>query len=567
MDKPDDSQAPPLMPGTQSPAAPNAATPAAPGARLMLLDTTLRDGEQRVGVALTANDKLRIARRLDELGIDYIEIGYPASNPRDRQVFEQLAAEPLLNSQVVAFGSTRHKETDVAEDAGMQALAACPAGVVSIVGKSSVEQVEKVLGTTTDENLRMVADSISYQRSQGKRVFFDAEHYFDAYEEDPGYALQVVRTAIAAGAEMVVLCDTNGGSLPSQIYTVTAVTRHLLAESSPEAGERVGIHCHNDSGVAVANSLEAVRAGCRQVQGTVNGYGERVGNTDLLVVLADLQLKMGYQLASVAQLAQLTEVSRFVAEIMNIAPDAHQPYFGSAAFSHKAGLHTSSVLRHKPSYEHVDPAAVGNFSRILVSELAGRAALASKATELGIDLPADADDLARLLQQVKDRESQGFSYEVAEASLALFLADLTGQGEKCFELESFRVITDKNADGRATSEATIKLSVAGQRVVVTGEGVGPVNALDAALRLAISRFYPEVESFELTDYKVRVLDEHTGTSAVTRVLIDTSDGMRGWGTIGVSENIIEASWEALVDSIAFGLLKAGALPQDKTLNE
>ncbi|MDR2956856.1 MAG: citramalate synthase, partial [Coriobacteriales bacterium] len=511
--------------------------------RLTLLDTTLRDGEQRAGVALTLKDKLGIVRRLDEIGIHYIEAGYPASNDRDRELFEHLAAEPLANSTVVAFGSTRHKNTSVEQDPGLAALAACPASVVSIVGKASVDHVEKVLETTLDENLAMVADTIGFLVKSGKRVFFDAEHYFDGYLDNPQYAIQVLLTAVTAGTELLVLCDTNGGMLPHQVFEICLTTRQVLFDALGE--DRmvdIGIHCHNDSGVAVANSLEAVRAGCVQAQGTINGYGERVGNADILIILADLQLKMGYQLVSDQQLARLTELTHSIAAIMNIAVDAHQPYSGSNAFAHKAGLHSASITRHKPSYEHVDPLVVGNFSRIVISELSGRSALAQKANELGIELPGSSSDLADLLNKVKEREGKGFSYEVAEASLALFLADLTGRAEKCFELESFRVLTEKHEDGRAISEATIKLSVAGERVVTTGEGVGPVNALDAALRMAITRFYPEVKNFELTDYKVRVLDESTGTSAVTRVLIDTSDGSRSWGTVGVSENIIEASW-------------------------
>ncbi|MDR0459263.1 MAG: citramalate synthase [Coriobacteriales bacterium] len=519
--------------------------------RLTLLDTTLRDGEQRAGVALTLEDKLKIAYRLDELGIQYIEVGFPASNDRDRQLIERLALQPLKNSQMVAFGSTRHKHTLASDDPGLVALANCSAETVSIVGKAWTEHVDKVLETTQDENLQMVASSIQYLVAQGKQVFFDAEHYFDGYRNDPEYALAVLHAAEAAGAALIVLCDTNGGCLPFEIYQICQATCAVLSTE-------IGIHCHNDSGVGVANSLEAVRAGCRHVQGTINGYGERVGNADLLITLADLQLKMGYDIVSQEQLARLTELAHSVAAIMNIAADAHQPYSGSNAFAHKAGLHSASVVRHKPSYEHVDPALVGNFARIVISELSGRSALANKASELGVSLPDSSSELADLLQKVKTRENQGYSYEVAEASLALLLADLTGQGQKCFELESFRVITDKYRGGQALSEATIKLSVAGERVVATGEGVGPVNALDAALRLAITRFYPEVSKFELTDYKVRVLDESTGTSAVTRVLIDTSNGSRSWGTIGVSENIIEASWDALVDSLVYGLLKVGA---------
>jgi len=540
---------------------------------LTLLDTTLRDGEQRAGVALTLEDKLRIIKRADEFGIHYIEVGYPASNTRDRQLLERLAADPPQFSQIVAFGSTRHKSTSAETDAGLLALAESPVSLVSIVGKAASEHVDKVLGTTPDENLAMVSDSVGFLVNRGKRVFFDAEHYFDAYRDNPDYAIEVLLTAARAGAELLVLCDTNGGALPHEVFETVQATRAALelARSTTTwtnqtaaftsrlsfPADILGIHTHDDSGVAVANTLEAVRAGCTHVQGTINGYGERVGNADLLVVLADLQLKMGYQLVAPEQLARLTELSHYVASIMNITHDAHHPYSGSNAFAHKAGLHTSSVLRHKPSYEHIDPAAVGNFSHIVISELSGRAALAAKAEEIGVELPNSGDELTNLLEELKDREIAGYSYEVAEASLTLYLADLVGRGVKRFELESFRVITEKREHGAAVSEATIKLTVGDERIVTTGEGNGPVNALDQALRMAITRFYPEVEKYELTDFKVRVLDESVGTAAVTRVLIETSDGCDSWGTVGVSENIIEASWDALVDSIVYGLMKAG----------
>jgi 2-isopropylmalate synthase len=429
--------------------------------------------------------------------------------------------------------------------------------VVSIVGKAALEHVEKVLATTGEENRAMVFESVSFLVERGKQVFFDAEHYFDAFRSDPRYAISVLVAAARAGARLLVLCDTNGGTLPHEITAMVQSTRETLLEEFYPAAEILGIHAHNDSGVAVANTLQAVIAGCGHIQGTVNGYGERVGNADLLVCIADLQLKMGYQLIEPRQLERLTELSHFVASTMNISPDAHHPYSGSNAFAHKAGLHLSSIARYKPSYEHIDPARVGNFSRTVISELSGRSALVSKADELGVDIPDSATELTGLLEQVKARELQGFSYEVAEASLTLFLADLTGSGERRFELESFRVITDKHSDGRALSEATIKLVMGNRRVVTTGEGVGPVNALDRALRMAITEVYPEVENFELTDFKVRVLDESVGTGAVTRVLIETSDGTRSWGTIGVSENIIEASWDALVDSIVYGLLQVG----------
>jgi 2-isopropylmalate synthase len=390
----------------------------------------------------------------------------------------------------------------------------------------------------------------------GKRVFFDAEHYYDGYRDDPSYALAVLLVAWEAGAETLVLCDTNGGSLPHEVYGVTATTIETLRAGDVDAV--VGIHAHDDTGCAVANSLEAVRAGATHVQGTVNGFGERVGNCNLLTVLANLQIKMGYEIVSPEQMALLTSTAHFVSETFNITPDAHLPYVGQSAFAHKGGIHASAALRYRHAYEHVEPAAVGNFSHIVMSELAGRASLIAKANELEIALSDDDNRIRDLLDTIKLRESQGYSYEAANASLALLFRAELGEAATCFELESFRVIAEKREDGRVISEATIKLLVDGERHVATGEGNGPVNALDAALRLAIQRFYPQVAKLELTDYKVRVLDESVGTGAITRVLIETSDGQSSWGTIGVSDNIIEASWDALVDAITYGLISASS---------
>jgi 2-isopropylmalate synthase len=522
-----------------------------------LYDTTLRDGAQREGVNLTVEDKLRIAARLDALGISYIEGGFPASNPTDRALYEQLGSLPLKQATISAFGMTAHKGVRPEEDEGLRALVACSAEVITLVGKAWALQATEILATSAEENLRMIDSSIRYLIQAGKRVFFDAEHYFDGYRDDPSYALAVLLVAADAGAEALVLCDTNGGSLPHEVYEATLTTITTLREGGTDAV--VGIHAHDDSGCAVANSLEAVRAGATQVQGTVNGFGERVGNCNLLTVMADLQLKMGYEVVAPEQLALLASIAHFVSETFNITPDAHLPYVGQSAFAHKGGLHASAALRHRHAYEHIDPAAVGNFSHIVMSELAGKASLIAKADELGIPLPDDKEDVQALLDTVKLRESQGYSYEVADASLSLLLRAELGEGVACFELESFRVIAEKREDGRVMSEATIKLLVDGERHVATGEGNGPVNALDTALRLAIQRFYPQVAELELTDYKVRVLDESVGTGAITRVLIDTSDGQTSWGTVGVSDNIIEASWNALVDAITYGLLKTGRL--------
>jgi 2-isopropylmalate synthase len=534
----------------------------ADGRAITLYDTTLRDGEQREGVSLTVEDKLRIAARLDALGIAYIEGGFPASNPKDRAFYQQAASLApelapelaLTQATISAFGTTARKGVEPEADEGLRALVSCPASVITLVGKAWESQALEVLGTSGEENLRMIDLSTRYLVQAGKRVFFDAEHFFDGYKEDPGYALAALLVAGKAGAEALVLCDTNGGALPHEVYAITSAIVEALRAGAVEAV--VGIHAHDDGGCAVANSLEAVRAGARQVQGTVNGYGERVGNANLLTVMANLKFKMGIDVVGAERMALLTSTARFVAETFNIALDPHLPYVGQSAFAHKGGIHASAALRSRGAYEHIDPARVGNFSHIVVSELAGRASLAAKAQELGIALPSDEGRIQALLDTIKLRESQGYSYEVADASLALLLCAETGAAASCFTLESFRVIAEKREDGRVMSEATIKLLVGDERHVATGEGNGPVNALDAALRLAIRRFYPQVKRFDLTDYKVRVLDESIGTGAVTRVLIETSDGQASWGSVGVSDNIIEASWDALVDSITYGLLMA-----------
>lgn len=522
---------------------------------IALYDTTLRDGEQREGVSLTVEDKLRITARLDALGITYIEGGFPASNATDSRFYEQVQSLKLNQATISAFGMTARKGVDPEKDEGLKALAACSAELVTLVGKAWELQANKVLGISAGENLNIIELSIRYLVGAGKRVFFDAEHYYDGYRENPDFALATLLAAHKAGAETLILCDTNGGALPHEVYEMTKATIEGLAARGIQT--TVGIHAHNDSGCGVANSLEAVRAGATQVQGTINGYGERVGNADLLSVLANLQLKLGYQIVSPEQLALMTATAHFVAETFNISPDPHLPYVGHNAFSHKGGIHAGAALRYQHAYEHIDPAKVGNFSHIVVSELAGKSSLKAKAAELGVELPESDSGVRQLLDTVKLREAQGYSYEVADASLSLLLRTELGEKVSCFTLESFRVIAEKREDGRVMSEATIKLIVDDERYVATGEGNGPVNALDAALRLAIQRFYPQVEQLELTDYKVRVLDATTGTAAVTRVLIETSDGISSWGTIGVSENIIEASWDALVDAITYGLILTG----------
>lgn len=511
-----------------------------------LYDTTLRDGTQREGMSLSAEDKVRVALKLDALGVHYIEGGFPGSNPKDIEFFERAKMLSLENAVISAFGTTCRKDTPAEEDAGLAALLETGCAALCIFGKAWDIHVTETLQTTLEENVRMVRDSVAFLKAAGRTVFFDAEHFFDGYAHNAGYAIEVCKAAAEAGADAVVLCDTNGGTLPHEVLrTVNAVK---LVVDAP-----LGIHAHNDAGCAVANSLLAVDAGCVHVQGTANGYGERAGNADLLAIIPSLVLKMDDDCISRDQLKLLTEVSHFVAETANISPNPHQPYVGASAFAHKGGVHASAAARLPEAYEHIDPAAVGNLARVIVSELAGRASLTMKAAELGIDLTGDPDTLGTMLDSIKDLEHEGYSFEAADASLEVLLRKRLGTHEMFFALESFRCIMEKREDGRVMTEATIKIHVEGHRYIATAEGNGPVNALDKALRIAIGKYYPHLAEFELTDFKVRVLDEKKGTGAITRVLIETSDGDKSWGTVGVSENIIEASWEALVDSVEFGL--------------
>ncbi len=524
--------------------------------KVYIYDTTLRDGEQSEGITLSLEDKLRIVKRLDEFGVDYIEGGYPASNPKDIAFFQQATSMNLENAKIVSFGSTCKKGVAPADDSGLADLLASGAQVVTVVGKSWDAQVERALVTTLEENLRMVGESIAYLKEHGVSVVFDAEHFYDGYKANPAYSLQVIEAAVAAGADSIDLCETNGGALPFEVEEIT----RTVVERFPN--QRFGVHCHNDSGCAVANTLAAVRAGCTQIQGTVNGYGERVGNCDILTAIADLELKMGKTTVGPQRLRQLTSVALFVAETCNMAHSTHHPYTGASAFAHKGGLHASAIARFPQAYEHTDPENVGNSTRVLVSELAGKASLVAKAGSLGFDLSDKGQLTQKILDDIKDRENAGFSYEVADGSLAILLHSHMGTFEPHFALESFRVIVDDKEDTNAwakdaKSEATIKVHVADKRYVATGEGTGPVGALDSALRLALADAYPALEGIELTDFKVRILDENVGTGAVTRVMIVSSDGQDTWGTIGVSENIIEASWNALVDSIEYGLMRLG----------
>ena len=532
--------------------------------RITTYDTTLRDGEQAQGVTLSLEDKLRIARRLDEFGIDIIEGGYPSSNPKDASFFTELRKRPLKHARIAAFGSTCRKGIAAAEDAGLAGLVASGAPIVAIAGKTWDAQVERALQTTLEENLRMIADSVSFLKSQGLEVVFDAEHFFDGYKANSEYAIACIKAAADAGADSIDLCETNGGALPFEVEAITTAAIDALKANREQANLRVGIHCHNDSGCAVANTLAAVRVGATQVQGTVNGYGERVGNANILTIIADLELKMGCTCVGPDNLRQLTSVAAYVAEICNFSVWAHSPYVGSCAFAHKGGLHASAISRFEEAYNHVNPETVGNNAHMLVSELAGKASLAAKAQALGYDLSEQPENLQAILDKVKAREAQGYSYEVADGSLALLIERHLQRHRPHFTLESFRVIVDDREDTGALakdaqSEATIKVHVGDDRFVATGEGVGPVGALSKALKMALESAYPQVRDMHLIDFKVRLLDESTGTDAITRVVITTRDERGTWGTIGVSENIIEASWNALVESLEYGLIRDEAL--------
>jgi 2-isopropylmalate synthase len=519
-------------------------------AAIQLYDATLRDGMGGGGLTLTAEEKLRVVRGLDALGIDLIEAGFPASNPKEQQLFELLSAESLESAEIVAFGMTRRRDTDAGADEGLRVLAECFAPVCTLVGKASLLHVEKVVRVSREENLRMIGDSIAFLVAQGKRALFDAEHFFDGFQLDPGYALDCLRAAADAGAERLVLCDTNGGSLPPQIRTALAVVREALP-STP-----LGIHCHDDSGCAVANSLTAVEAGVTQVQGTANGIGERTGNANLITIIADLQLKLGARVLEPEQLARLTETAHFIDELLNRVPNPAQPYVGKHAFAHKAGMHAAGVRADAQTFEHVDPELVGNGRDLLISELSGKGTVAEKAAEAGLELPRgkEADAFAqRVVERVKELEHEGFQFEAADGSFELLMRKEAGAYEPLFRLESWRVLVEKRTDGKVITEATIKGWVKGARFVRTAEGNGPVHALDAALRDAIGEFHPHLREIELVNFRVRILDETKGTGAVTRVLIDASDGHDVWGTIGVSENVIAASWDALVDSLEYGM--------------
>ncbi len=514
--------------------------------RVSIYDTTLRDGSQGEGVNFSLQDKLLLTRKLDELGVDFIEGGYPLSNPKDFEYFQAVRELPLKHAKVVAFGMTRRKNAPPETDTCLKALLDARTPVVTIVGKTWDFHVTNVLGTTLDENLRMIADSVAFCKSQGREVFYDAEHFFDGYRANPEYALTTLRAAADAGAAVVIPCDTNGGTMPERVAEVIAEARRAVACE-------VGIHCHNDCDLAVANTLAAVRAGATQVQGTMNGIGERCGNVDLVSVIANLALKYGRDVLVAGSLPRLTEASRYVYEIANMGFRSGQPFVGASAFAHKGGMHTHAVAKDPATYEHITPEAVGNERRILVSELSGQSTILSKTTKY--QLGNDKALMARILTDVQNLEHAGYEFEAAEASFDLLVKKAAGLYRPWFERRAYRVNIEAGTDGAPVTEATVKLAVNGEPQHTASEGDGPVNALDGALRKALLPAYPRLAEMVLVDYKVRVVNPKEGTAARVRVVIESRDGTDVWGTVGVSENVVEASWLALADSIEYKLFK------------
>ncbi|MEH2006155.1 citramalate synthase [Nostoc sp.] len=543
--------------------------------QLWLYDTTLRDGTQREGLSVSIEDKLRIAKRLDQLGIPFIEGGWPGANPKDVQFFWQLQENPLKQAEIVAFCSTRRPNTTAATEPMLQAILAAGTRWVTIFGKSWDLHVTTGLKTTLEENLAMISDTIEYLRSQGRRIIYDAEHWFDGYKHNRDYALQTLEAAIASGAEWLVLCDTNGGTLPHEISQIVQDVVKMTgawgmghgawptgkeSTQSPMPNPqfpmpKIGIHTHNDSEMAVANAIAAVMAGAKMVQGTINGYGERCGNANLCSLIPNLQLKAGYSCITEDQLTQLTEASRFVSEVVNLAPDEHAPFVGRSAFAHKGGIHVSAVERNPLTYEHIQPEQVGNSRRIVISEQSGLSNVLAKARSFGIELDQQKAEAREILQRLKDLESEGFQFEAAEASFVLLMHEALGDRQQFFEVKGFQVHCDL-IEGKETSNAlaTVKVAVDGKNILEVAEGNGPVAALDAALRKALLNFYPQIATFDLTDYKVRILNGHTGTAAKTRVLVESGNGHQRWTTVGVSTNILAASYQAVVEGLEYGLL-------------
>jgi len=527
--------------------------------KVALYDTTLRDGAQGEGISYSVMDKIRIAKELDLLGVHYIEGGWPGSNPKDMEFYLKMAKSRLKNSVLVAFGSTCRPHSKAEHDHNLKALLKSRAKIITIFGKTWDLHIRDVLKTTLDENLNMIKETIAFLKAKGLAVFYDAEHFFDAYKSNSEYSLQCLLAAQEAGASAVVLCDTNGGTLTSEI---TRIIKEIRPKINPVTKDfcngvnvSLGIHCHNDADLAVANSIAAVEAGADMVQGTINGYGERCGNADLIPIIANLKLKLGVDCMDDERMKELTHVSHFVSEVSNMKQRNDQPYSGSSAFAHKGGVHINAVMKNPKTYEHIDPELVGNRRRILVSELAGKTGMLIRAKELELDLSKEDPKTKKILALVQKLEHQGYHFEAAEASFELLMKRALKKYKKFFELEGFRVVVEKRSDKKITSEAIIKLKVKGAKEHTAAEGDGPVNALDNALRKALKDFYPTLSNMHLSDFKVRVLDEKVGTAARVRVLIQSQDETDGWNTIGVSENIIEASWQALVDSVEYKLLK------------
>jgi 2-isopropylmalate synthase (EC 2.3.3.13) len=520
------------------------------GEKVYVYDTTLRDGSQAEGVNFSIEDKLRIIKKLDEFGIDYIECGWPGSNPKDTLLFEKLKNIKLNHSKIVAFGATRRPGKKPEEDPQLENLIKAHTQVITIFGKSWNLHVVEALRTTLEENLDMVAESIAYLKRCVPEVIFDAEHFFDGYKRNPEYALKVIQYALEGGADWLILCDTNGGCLPHEVYEITK----KVVESFPEA--KIGIHAHNDADTAVANSLMAVLAGARQVHGTINGIGERTGNANLCSIIPNLQLKLGFSVVSEENLKKLTELSHFVAEISNMPVPRNMPYVGESAFAHKAGVHASAVMKRSETYEHIDPSLVGNRRKITVSDLSGKSNIVYKLREMGIEVDERSPEVLKLVEKIKELEKEGYHFEAAEASFELLCKRHFGLVRNYFDLDAYRVlIAKRSTDELPVSEATVRLFVGGVKEHTASLGNGPVSALDRALRKALEEFYPNLKEVQLIDYKVRIVNESEGTSAKVRVLIESTDGKRKWGTVGVSENIIEASWIALTDSIVYKLMK------------
>ncbi|MFC7680830.1 citramalate synthase [Paenibacillus sp. GCM10028914] len=525
---------------------------------ISIFDTTLRDGTQGEGISLSADDKIKIAKKLDALGVHYIEGGIPGSNSKDIEFFKRVQ-ELGLTSKVTAFGSTRRKGSIADKDANLHRILESGVRAATLVGKSWDFHVHTALQTTLDENLAMIFDSIAFLKQQGLEVIFDAEHFFDGFKHNPEYAVSVLSKAREAGADWLVMCDTNGGSLPHEVHEIITSLHGFLP------GAPLGIHTHNDCELAVANTLSAVQAGVRHVQGTMNGYGERCGNANLCSIIPNLQLKLGYDCIGEDSLRQLTNTARYVSEVANVNMPVNQPYVGNAAFAHKGGIHVSAILRDSRTYEHIEPEKVGNKQRVLVSELAGQSNLVSKAQDMGLNFDPSSEQSKHVIGKIKDLEHQGYQFEGADASLELLLREANGDLQELFIFESFKMLVEKTAGRPVVSEAFVKINVAGQSIYTAGEGTGPVNALDNALRKALLQYFPSLKDMHLSDYKVRVLDDKDATAGTVRVLIESRDFEDSWSTVGVSSNVIEASWEALVDSMRYALL--GQISPSQTEDE